>query len=1055
MVAVPATDSPRGAGPGATSSQQPGEPPRAVEAGSESLGSPPRSSRPPSEQPPEQPPSGGASPRTASVMRALLLSDIASGGAAAAVVEGLPVGSDVLAPGGAPGPEGQVECLVQGMRGLETEKEESDVWSPHSSLPPESDGSTQGESENQTSGPCEDTPPPPCCAITSAPAGDLIRLDDGAQVSAAAAVEWIADQERRGQPPVSPVQRGRKLSPQELQRIREAACKGAAAAAKRKGFQRGGLDGLGRLFDQMWGARNKVKNAINMEPGATPKIIAIGIENSGKSTLLNAVAALYLLPQGPGTVTKCPTEIRMCNQEHGAAPRIWVERTGGEVVVQPYLVPAATAYEDVLMEMDKLVQDGRGICTDHSVVVEVRGPQLPNLDIVDIPGISRSLTDPKRAEVSEGLAADILQRYKRSAIPLVVIPATSAPDEGLQVLERVGMVSQGIVVFTKSDYCGSDLKRLQNLLGRVIENVDSGKYDGGRYLPKGCYVTANLGTGEEDELNPTDIVDHHNLRHKHEADFFRTLQTDPRLRQWHSRLAECGRVGLPCLVKALSEEFATLSVRWISEQLELLDEEDHKTHIAEARLGLPAADPDTPGRGEITAQMVAEVAEQLGSIVSEVDRAFSPVRSTLEAAVRDMHPAVRLTNPEAHAHISTVEERLQLHAAGAVFSLPKRCILEIAQQALQKPAPASPRTPEEAAALLVHPPFVLPRFKIADIATPALEERIAEETDRGAQKLRGCAKQQAAALRKDESHSVGGNFTLSSDWDRQELLGKLMYTLGGVQRDLVSGIVSAGQEAAGEIREPTESDACSKERKELRERRKCIAEAHVALLRLDALVPEKVRDSVRQRRRLESQPGTEEGGAADPPAGAPVGHPAPSSPTSTASEPTSPAPLTRPSSPMESPAASQVPPEAAPPAPAASPAPAPPSPSAVPSPAPPSPAASGSGAAPTSPVAEHAPAPGWEKVSVVIDRRDAGDRQTIGWRFAGKSFEIAGVNHGTPAASAGVQEHWVLHSIAGRLVEGQGCYQNALKQAGDQFEAAFLRAKQRTSDRVDGAGEGG
>ena len=65
-------------------------------------------------------------------------------------------------------------------------------------------------------------------------------------------------------------------------------------------------ENIGQLLDEF----DKVRELLKDTKIEVPKIIAIGDQSSGKSSLLDSISGIYL-PKGNGRVTLCPIQIQM------------------------------------------------------------------------------------------------------------------------------------------------------------------------------------------------------------------------------------------------------------------------------------------------------------------------------------------------------------------------------------------------------------------------------------------------------------------------------------------------------------------------------------------------------------------------------------------------------------------------------------------------------------------------------------------------------------------------------------------------------------------------
>ncbi len=155
-----------------------------------------------------------------------------------------------------------------------------------------------------------------------------------------------------------------------------------------------------------------------------PQICVVGGQAEGKSTLLSAIVSarmpskMKFLPEGTGMVTRCPIEVQMtCPSgatEHKAIVRTQGQHGGldsaGDEVAGPGSNPTPDQIDrwghkirkKIQQATDSLVQPG--CITRDKVIVQLVGPCLPNLSLVDLPGL-RAVDDPKTHGLKEELRA--------------------------------------------------------------------------------------------------------------------------------------------------------------------------------------------------------------------------------------------------------------------------------------------------------------------------------------------------------------------------------------------------------------------------------------------------------------------------------------------------------------------------------------------------------------------------------------------------------------------------------------------------------------------------
>ena len=149
------------------------------------------------------------------------------------------------------------------------------------------------------------------CPINNAVFEDPVQADDGHTYSKNAIESWFADCKERGAPLSSPLTReimSESLSrshtmEKAIREYKEKFDKGERQAKRQclGGFERQqelshlkDLSQLGAMFAQLDGLRGLLEKTLDWEP---PKFVVVGVESSGKSSVLERLMMTPLLPR--------------------------------------------------------------------------------------------------------------------------------------------------------------------------------------------------------------------------------------------------------------------------------------------------------------------------------------------------------------------------------------------------------------------------------------------------------------------------------------------------------------------------------------------------------------------------------------------------------------------------------------------------------------------------------------------------------------------------------------------------------------------------------------
>uniref|UniRef100_A0A8C2Z1V4 Interferon-induced GTP-binding protein Mx n=2 Tax=Cyclopterus lumpus TaxID=8103 RepID=A0A8C2Z1V4_CYCLU len=167
---------------------------------------------------------------------------------------------------------------------------------------------------------------------------------------------------------------------------------------------------------------------------ALPAIAVIGDQSSGKSSVLEALSGVAL-PRGSGIVTRCPLELKMKRRREG-------EEWYGKISYQDHeeeIEDPADVDRMIREAQVKLAGVGVGI-SDDLISLEIASPNVPDLTLIDLPGITRVAVKGQPENIGEQIKR-LIQKFitKQETISLVVVPSNVdiATTEALKMAQEV------------------------------------------------------------------------------------------------------------------------------------------------------------------------------------------------------------------------------------------------------------------------------------------------------------------------------------------------------------------------------------------------------------------------------------------------------------------------------------------------------------------------------------------------------------------------------------------------------------------------------------------
>ncbi|CAF4731267.1 unnamed protein product, partial [Rotaria magnacalcarata] len=193
-----------------------------------------------------------------------------------------------------------------------------------------------------------------------------------------------------------------------------------------------------------------------------PAIVVIGEQSSGKSSVLEALSGISLPRGGQHMTTKCPLELRMRRASTWHAS---LECSGR--IIRDNIPTAHDIGQYINTEQNRLTNNHDQI-SKQVLLVNVQASWLPNLTLIDLPGITQ-VTSRQQDSGSVDIIQELIQDYldRPSTIILAIIQAcndieTSAAIKYAKMFDPDG--ERTIGVLTKLDLVDREWCHISNIL---------------------------------------------------------------------------------------------------------------------------------------------------------------------------------------------------------------------------------------------------------------------------------------------------------------------------------------------------------------------------------------------------------------------------------------------------------------------------------------------------------------------------------------------------------------------------------------------------------------
>ncbi|PKU66655.1 dynamin-related protein 4C-like [Dendrobium catenatum] len=179
-----------------------------------------------------------------------------------------------------------------------------------------------------------------------------------------------------------------------------------------------------------------------------PTIVVVGDQSSGKSSVLESLAGISL-PRGQGICTRVPLIMRLQGDSSLPVPKLHLEYKGKQVPVSESAITAAI--ESATAE---IAGSGKNI-SDSPLTLVVRKKGVPDLTMVDLPGITRVPVHGQPENIYEQISGIIMQYIKpeESIILNVLSASVDFPTcESIRMSQQVDRTGERtLAVVTKPD----------------------------------------------------------------------------------------------------------------------------------------------------------------------------------------------------------------------------------------------------------------------------------------------------------------------------------------------------------------------------------------------------------------------------------------------------------------------------------------------------------------------------------------------------------------------------------------------------------------------------
>nr|P33238.1 RecName: Full=Interferon-induced GTP-binding protein Mx; AltName: Full=Interferon-inducible Mx protein [Anas platyrhynchos]CAA79731.1 Mx protein [Anas platyrhynchos] len=180
-----------------------------------------------------------------------------------------------------------------------------------------------------------------------------------------------------------------------------------------------------------------------------PAIAVIGDQSSGKSSILEALSGVSL-PRGNGIVTRCPLELKL---KKIPTSQEWKGKISYRNISTD--LQHASEVENAIRNAQDVVAGTKGNISGELISLEICSPYVPDLTLIDLPGIARVAMRNQPQDIGEQIKKLIKKIISsKETINLVVVPCNVdiATTEALKMAQEVDPKGERTLgILTKPD----------------------------------------------------------------------------------------------------------------------------------------------------------------------------------------------------------------------------------------------------------------------------------------------------------------------------------------------------------------------------------------------------------------------------------------------------------------------------------------------------------------------------------------------------------------------------------------------------------------------------
>lgn len=219
---------------------------------------------------------------------------------------------------------------------------------------------------------------------------------------------------------------------------------------------------------------NKLSSLFTNKSIKIPQLVVVGTQSSGKSSLINGILNMNILPTGKNMVTRTPIKLELlyhsavttCIQFGNYEDSIFKKHK--EFVLKGLTEDTETTIRENIESFTKTYAGSEKGISYKEIVIKITSSNVPNLTLIDLPGLVMvACTDQGQPEDIKDQIKDLIKHYiiQENTIIMGIMPARCDIE-----------VDSALELIKQYDKNGSRTIGIMTKIDLMNENTDIGNY---------------------------------------------------------------------------------------------------------------------------------------------------------------------------------------------------------------------------------------------------------------------------------------------------------------------------------------------------------------------------------------------------------------------------------------------------------------------------------------------------------------------------------------------------------------------------------------------------